>query len=457
MVFNNMRQMPIFASFTDEQLARLLEQSRDLRLETGGVLFREGDPAKGLYVILEGEVEIVKKIGAQTVVVANVAEGSFVGEMSLLTGLPHSAMARATMPSHFLRYEAEMFRNIQESPIAQLMLVTMVQRLRDTESQVQQHQKLSALGKMAAGLAHELNNPAAANLSAANYLPDSVAALQAQTLKLFRASFNADQLAFLSDLQTRMMSRADQSVSLSPLELCDLEEGLMNWLDDASVDESWRIAPVLAAAGMNAGELARIREHVGEAYLSDTLVWLEHTLTIAGLSNTLRQSAGRISDLVNAVKAYTYMDQASEQEIDVHDALESTLSVLQHKLKGIEIERHYGASLPRVHAFGSELNQVWTILLDNAADALASGGVIVLNTSQESEYVLIEVVDNGPGIPTDLQARLFEPFFTTKPVGQGTGLGLSIARRIVVERHRGMINAQSRPGETRFQVFLPIT
>lgn len=456
MVFNNMRQMPIFASFTDEQLARLLDQSRDLRLETGGVLFREGDPAKGLYVILEGEVEIVKKIGAQTVVVANVAEGSFVGEMSLLTGLPHSAMARATMPSHFLRYEAEMFKDIQESPVAQLMLVTMVQRLRDTESQVQQHQKLSALGKMAAGLAHELNNPAAANLSAANYLPDSVAALQTQTVKLFRANFNAEQLAFLSDLQTRMMSRADESVSLSPLELCDLEEDLMNWLDDASVDESWRIAPVLAAAGMNAGELARIREHVGESYLSDTLVWLEHTLTIAGLSNTLRQSAGRISDLVNAVKAYTYMDQASEQEIDVHDALESTLSVLQHKLKGIEIERHYGASLPRVHAFGSELNQVWTILLDNAADAVTKGGVIVLNTSQESEYVLVEVVDNGPGIPNDLQVRLFEPFFTTKPVGQGTGLGLSIARRIVVERHRGMINAQSRPGETRFQVFLPI-
>ena len=456
MVFNNIRQMPIFAAFSDEQLTSLQEQSRELRLDTGEVLFREGDPPQGLYVILEGEVEIVKRIGAQTVVVANVAEGSFVGEMSLLTGLPHSAMARATMPSHFLRYEAEMFKDIQESPVAQLMLVTMVQRLRDTESQVQQHQKLSALGKMAAGLAHELNNPAAANLSAANHLPEAMAALQAQTLRLYGANFNAEQLTFLSNLQTLMIERADQGVNLSPLEMCDLEEGLMNWLDDASVNESWRIAPVLAAAGMDTEELGRIGEQVGEEHLSDTLSWLESTLTIAGLTNTLQQSAGRISDLINAVKAYTYMDQASEQEIDVHDALESTLSVLQHKLKGIEIERRYSESLPRIPAFGSELNQVWTILLDNAADALANGGSIVLSTSQESEYLLVEVVDNGPGIPNDLQVRLFEPFFTTKPVGQGTGLGLSIARRIVVDRHRGMINAESRPGETRFQVFLPI-
>jgi signal transduction histidine kinase len=213
---------------------------------------------------------------------------------------------------------------------------------------------------------------------------------------------------------------------------------------------------VLAAAGVSEEELVRLREHVGAELLPDTLAWLESTLTIAGLTHTLRQSATRISDLINAVKAYTYMDQATEQEIDVQEALESTLSVLQHKLNGIEIDRAYTPNLPRIPAYGSELNQVWTILLDNAADAVAGGGSISIHTSQESDYVLVEICDTGCGIPAELHNRLFEPFFTTKPVGQGTGLGLSIARRIVVDRHRGMINAESRPGDTRFQVFLPI-
>ena len=457
--FQDMRQMPIFSSFTDEQLASLQAQSHELVLQAGDVLFREGDPPQGLYVILDGEVEIVKQIGAQMVVIANVATGSFVGEISLLTGFPHSAMARATRTSRFLKYDAEMFSVIKESPVAQLMLVTMVERLRNTESQVQQHQKLSALGKMAAGLAHELNNPAAANQSAANQLPETLAALQAQTLKLYAAKLTTEQLNFLTELQGTLVERAAKGTNLNPVEQCDLEEGLMGWLDDNSVDESWRIAPPLASAAMATEELERIRETIGEERLPDTLAWLESTLTIAALARTLRQSSTRVSDLIKAVKAYTYMDQASEQEIDVHQGIENTITVLQGKLAGIEIARSYQAKLPRIPAFGSELNQVWTILLDNAAYALAntvSEPRICLRTSQESEYVLVEITDNGPGIPADLQSRLFEPFFTTKPVGEGTGLGLSIARRIVVERHRGMINADSRPGETRFQVFLPI-
>lgn len=458
MDFQELRQMPIFSTFSDEQLASLQTKSHELTLNAGEVLFREGDPPQGLYVILEGEVEIVKKIGAQTVVVANVAAGSFVGEISLLTGFPHSAMARATETSRFLKYDAEMFNVIRESPVAQLMLVTMVQRLRDTESQVQQHQKLSALGKMAAGLAHELNNPSAANQSAANLLPEVMAALQAQTLKLYSANLAADQLNFMTELQGTLVERSMQGSSLSPLEQCDREENLMNWLDDNNVEDSWRVAPPLVGAGVTTEALERVRETMGDARLSDTLAWLESTLTLAVLSHTLRQSSARVSELIRAVKAYTYMDQATEQEIDVYQGIENTLAVLQGKLRNIDIVREYQPDLPRITAFGSELNQVWTILLDNAAYALANadGARICVHISQESEYVLVSITDNGCGIPTELQTRLFEPFFTTKPVGEGTGLGLSIARRIVVERHRGMINASSRPGETRFQVFLPI-
>jgi signal transduction histidine kinase len=309
---------------------------------------------------------------------------------------------------------------------------------------------------MAAGLAHELNNPAAANLRAATQLPQAVDALQAQSLRLYGRGLDGRQMAFLTSLQSTLIERATTMTALDPLAQSDLEDRIMTWCDDAGVEDSWQIAPVLASAGIDRDELARIQAEVGDAALGDTLKWLEGTLTIAGLGYTLKQSASRISQLVNAVKSYTYMDQSPQQEIDVHNGLESTLMVLQHKLNGINLTRLYTQPLPQITAFGSELNQVWTILFDNAADALNGRGSLCVRTLLENEYLLVEIIDDGPGIPAELQARLFEPFFTTKPVGQGAGLGLSIARRIVVDRHHGMIQAQSRPGETRFQVYLPI-
>ncbi len=456
MVASDLRQMPIFEQFSDEQLSYLELQGTQLALDAGATLFEEGDPAQGLYVIVTGEIEISKQVGGQTMVIANVPGGSFVGEISLLTGLPHSATARTTMPSRFVKYEVSLFEGIQANPVTQLLVMTMVRRLRDTESQVQQHEKLSALGKMAAGLAHELNNPAAANLSAATDLLPTLASLQQQTLSLYAAQLNSEQLAVLATLQSEWIDRAAHAIELSPLAQSDREEELMLWLDNAELEESWRIAPELASAGITAAELDRLRDQIGDDVCAPALDWLASALTIANLAHTLQRSATRISDLIQAVKAYTYMDQAPVQEVDIHDGLESTLIVTQHKLKGITINRLYNRKLPRITAYGTELNQVWTILLDNAADALAGSGVICVRTDRENDYLVVEIADDGPGIPTDLQRRLFEPFFTTKPVGQGSGLGLSIARRIVVERHHGMIHAQSKPGDTRFQVYLPL-
>ena len=341
-----------------------------------------------------------------------------------------------------------------------------VRELRDKEQikqtfdkymQVQQHQKLSALGKMAAGLAHELNNPASANLRAATLLPETLTALQMQTLKLYAAKLNREQLAFLGRLQTDLIGRAADA-DLDPLAQSDLEDTIMKWLDEAQIADSWRLAPVLASAGMNVDELARIREQVGDDLLSDVVSWLESAVTIAGLSHTLKRCSSRVSELIKLVKAYTYMDQSPVQELDVHEGLENTLMVLRHKLKDIVINRVYNRELPRITAFGSELNEVWTILLNNAADALAarSNGTICLRTAQENGYIVVEIADDGPGVPTDLQARLFEPFFTTKNVGQGMGLGLSIAWRVVVERHHGRISVVSSPGDTRFRIYLPL-
>jgi signal transduction histidine kinase len=451
-----LRHLPLFAAFTDDQLDQLGKQGEHVQLSAGEVLFEEGDPAQGLYVILAGELEILKRVGGQTVTLANVPVGSFVGEISLLTGMPHNATARANAPTHLLKFGAFVFEGVKESPIAQLILATMVQRLSNTEAQVQQHQKLSALGKMAAGLAHELNNPASANLRAATQLPSTLATLQAQTLKLYSANLSAEQLDFLSDLQGALIERAASADALSPLALSDCEDRLNSWLDEAEIEEGWRLAPMLASAGMTTAELEVLAEQVGVNLLGLILNWLESALTIAGLSHTLRQSASRVSELIKAVKAYTYMDQTPLQEIDLHEGLDNTLTVLGNRLHHIIIERNYDRSLPRLTAYGSELNQVWTILFENAVDALEGQGNIWVRTVHENEYALAEIVDDGPGIPAELHARVFEPFFTTKRVGQGTGLNLSIARRIVVDRHHGMIRFESQPGKTCFQVYLPL-
>jgi signal transduction histidine kinase len=450
--------LPLFNPFADDDLQQLGRQGELVNLQTGDILFAEGDPAQGLFVVVEGQLEIFKQVCGERVTLANVLRGSFVGEISLLTGLPHNASARASVPTRLLKYGASLFEGMKDSPIMQLILATIVQRLRDAEMQVHQHQRLSALGTMAAGLAHELNNPASANLQAATQLPQTLTALQMQTLKLYAAKLNREQLAFLERLQTDLIGRA-ANLDLDPLVQSDLEDTLMNWLDDAQIVDSWRLAPMLASAGMNADELVRIREQVGDDLLSDTLNWLESAVTIARLSHTLKCSSTRISELIKVVKAYSYMDQQSPiQELDVHEGLENTLVVLRPKLKEVVINRVYKRDLPRITACGSELNEVWTILLNNAADAVAARGhgTICLRTEQENDYIVVEIADDGPGVPTDLQAHLFEPFFTTKNVGQGTGLGLSVARRIVVERHHGTINVVSRPGDTRFRVYLPL-
>ncbi len=451
-----LRHLPLFAAFSDDQLEQLIEQCEQLQLSAGDVLFEEGDPAQGLYVIMDGELEILKRVGGQAVTLANVSVGSFVGEISLLTGMPHNATARANTPTDLLKFGAFVFEGVRQLPSAQLILATMVQRLSNTEAQVQQHQKLSALGKMAAGLAHELNNPASANLRAATELPATLTALQTQTLKLYSANLSPDQLDFLSDLQAALIERAASADTLSPLAFSDREDRLNSWLDEAEIEEAWRLAPMLASAGMTTAELEMLSERVGVNLMGLTLNWLESALTIAGLSHTLRQSAARVSELIKAVKAYTYMDQSPQQEIDLHDGLDSTLMVLGDRLHQVNVERIYDHNLPRLTAYGSELNQVWTILFDNAIDAVNGQGNIWVRTQQDHEYALIEIVDDGPGIPADQQVRVFEPFFTTKPVGRGTGLNLSIARRIVVDRHHGMIRFESQPGKTCFQVYLPL-
>ncbi len=454
-MFPELRQHAVFENFSDDELACFTTPGTQLTLGEGEALFYEGDPPRGLFILLEGELEITKVINGKNVILATHQEGSFVGEISLLTGNPHTATARTTKPSRLLRFAKDQFAE-QTSPMVNLMLQAMALRLRNTEARVQQDEKLAALGKLSAGLAHELNNPASANLRAAEQLPEHVFTLQNTMIALNRLAFTPEQMDELYAFQSRLVERAANAPKLNPIEQSDRESALETWLEDQGVREGWRFAPVLVGAGVTTEELDALVGRIQGRGLEHVLAWFESTLTIVDLLTTLRQSATRIVDLIQSVKAYSYMDQSPRQEVNIHDGIEDTLKILAHKLKGVTIIRDYAPDLPRLTVYGSELNQVWTNIIDNAIDAMQGKGTLKIRTWEELDHVLVEITDDGPGISEAIQSRIFEPFFTTKGVGEGTGLGLDIVYRIVSQTHKGSVDVHSVPGETRFTISLPI-
>lgn len=454
---NDLKQLPLFSNLSDEQIAFLSHLGKEIHVEEGEVLFHEGDAPKGLYVLLDGSLQITKWIGAQEVILDNHGPGTFVGEISLLTGAPHMATGRATSPSLFLVYEASHFRSaLNASPVIAILLSTTAERLRNTEALVQHHEKVSALGKLAAGLAHELNNPASVSLRAAKHLNETLLVLQSLLMKLDELNVSGENLKYLSDYQASLISRAAQNHVLDPLTQSDMEEEIAEWLEGQGVQNSWKLAPTLLSAGMDINQMTDLQERVGGQAFGDVLAWLRSMLTVAGLLKTIEHSTNRINELVNAVKAYSYMDQSPLQEVDLHEGLENTLIVLGHKMRDMKVTREYDPNLPRLTVYGSELNQVWTNIIDNAIYAVGGHGHLWIRTRWDDERVMVEIADDGPGIPTEIQSRIFEPFFTTKKVGEGAGIGLDIAYRIIVDRHHGQIRMTSKPGDTRFQIYLPV-
>jgi signal transduction histidine kinase len=325
------------------------------------------------------------------------------------------------------------------------------------ESVEQNRERLAALGTMAAGLAHELNNPAAAAKRAAADMCDAVEVLTNTISRFVHSGVERAEANELAAMQQEALKSAAANPPLDTLAAADAEDALTDALEQLDVREPWRLAEPLVRGGVDAQWVERVHELAGPA-TAGALEWVAASLTARGLAVELSDSAERMSRLVGAVKSYSYMDRGAVVEADIHEGLDTTLVVLGHKLKhtSIAIERDYDRTLPKVLVSGSELNQVWTNLLDNAIGALGESGTITIRTRAESECAVVEISDDGPGIPDDVRERIFEPFFTTKPVGQGTGLGLDTVRRIVEERHRGTIAVESKPGDTTFRVWLPL-
>ncbi len=454
-----LRQVPLFSKLPEKELQWLCEQGTEVWREPGEVHRQEGAPADYVFVLLEGEIRITQQVGNQQLVLATYEPQTLFGELPVLMGQEtYWASGIAVTRSRIFELPKEAFWRLLStcSCVTASILSTMAQRMQDVQNLAQQREKLAALGTLAAGLAHEMNNPAAAVSRGTKHLQELWQDMPCLALKLKQQVTN-DQLAFLVDLQCEAVKHAQTASLLDPLTQSDREDEMTDWLEAHNISNCWQLAPILVSAGLDTEWLENVAQKVPADSLSPAIAWLTTSLTGVGVLNEIEHCSERISHLVQAIKDYSFMDRAPLQELDVHQGLESTLTILSHKLKqGVVVNREYDAELPRINAYGGALNQVWTNLIDNAIDAMHGQGKIWVRTWREHDHISVEIADNGPGIPPAIQPRIFEPFFTTKGVGQGTGLGLDMTYRIVVGKHNGDISFISSPGDTRFRVRLPI-
>ncbi len=448
------RKTPLFAGLTDTELD-CLEGGEIIEAPAGTVLEVEGERTGFFHVLLEGEIRITRVYDRQSILMAVTKPGNYLGETMILLDIPWVSTARVSKPARMFRLNTEQFwRMLAACPsIAREIFRAAANRVRNLEGYSQKREKLASLGTMAAGLAHELNNPAAAARRAAAHLQQTADKVQTHLCQLAK-TLEPEHWQYLLPAAQEAAERP--TPALDHLTRSDRAEAIAHWLEARGLPAAWELAPTFVGAGLDQDWLAALTAKLPPASHAVALGWVEARLNLKSLVSQVEQSTGRIAELVKAVKSYSYMDQSPMQVVDIHEGLESTLTMLGYKLKNVTLIRAYDRSVPRIQAYGSELNQVWTNLIDNAIDAVNGTGKICVGTTLEDNQLVVEIVDNGPGIPAEVQAHMFEPFFTTKGVGTGTGLGLIISNRIVGDRHGGEIEFESKPGETRFKVRLPI-
>jgi signal transduction histidine kinase len=452
-----LRHVPMFAELSEEDLSWVADAGEALELTRGDVLAGEGEPGDALFVVISGELEVVKQSHTTEVPLALLGSGEIVGEMAIFEAQPRMASVRATAATRVIRIGREVVLELVGTrPSATLsMLRTVMGRLRSTEAMLREREKLAALGTLSAGLAHELNNPAAAVQRSAALLRDSLDAWSTATSALGAVVDDREHAEALAGLAAEVARHAATTAPLDPLDASDRTWEIETFLDERGVDHAGELAPVLVGGGWDRSHLDRIEAEFPADALARVVRWIAAGTTVRALVDEVATGAGRISEIVKAVKEYSFMDQAPVQRVDVRAGLDNTLVILRPKLKaGVAVVRDYEPDLPEIDAFGSELNQVWTNILDNAIDAMGGQGEIRIRASARDADVVVQICDNGPGMPPETRERIFEPFYTTKGPGSGTGLGLHISHNVVA-RHGGRISVRSRPGETCFEVILP--
>lgn len=453
----DLHPIDLFAGLRTEQLDELIAAGREVRFGPGDLLWTEGDHADSWWVLIDGIVELVRRTEREDMVVGRMdAPGRWAGGFRawVETGV-YLASARGLESGRMLEVPAGALRDLAARwfPFGSHLIKGIYGMALYVESTARQRDALATLGKLAAGLAHEINNPAAAATRATAALGAADDKLFASLQELAAHGITAEQFTALDALRRDLASRPAPAYA----DVADIEESLADVLEAQGVDRSWVMAPVLAAANADDAWCGRLAQTVDERSLQAGLDWVVSSLQATVLRAEITESTRRISELVAAVRSYSQVDRSALQQLDVAEGIESTLLVLGHRLRegSVEVVRDYQGA-PRIEGYAGELNQVWTNLIDNAVDAMDGAGTLRITTrTGDGGGVVVEIADTGPGLPPAVAARAFEAFFTTKAVGQGTGLGLDIARRIVTERHGGTIEVESVPGDTVLRVWLP--
>lgn len=450
-----LRTIPAFADLAPEGLAWLASQMHVLELAPGEIILQAGAPAEHMMVILAGEVRSDREGGG--VYTARAGQVTGVLPFSRLAQYSNNIRAATELRAAILHKDLFPELAVRLPNLQQKLVNIMSDRIREVTAAESQRSKLASLGKLSAGLAHELNNPASAAQRAAANLREALTSVRRAALKLDKEGLPAESRVFLAQLECEWAEQAGPQTALDSLDRSEREETIAGWLEEHDIARPWDLADALVDLGCTKETLVKIAEHVPTIFLNDVLIRVTAAFTISRLALEIESSAGRISELVQAVKEYSYMDQMPEQDIDIHGGLENTLIMLRHKLKkGVEVVREYDRNLPKVCARGSELNQIWTNLIVNAIDAMAYHGKLVIRTMRDGRCARVEIIDSGTGIPPEIRDHIFEPFFTTKQVGEGSGLGLDTVFRIA-KSHNGDVSFESQPGETRFIVRIPFS
>ena len=461
-VRDDLRATFLTEGLTEEQLRQLVDAGDEVSFAPGDVVFEEGQPAEYLWILLEGRLDGLRRSATETTVVATMSvPGQWAGGLRAWSdepgGVGYRLTARAATAVRCFRVPSESLGRLvgEWFPFGKHMILGIYQTVRGLEAQARQRESLVALGTLAAGLAHEINNPAAAALRAVDALQTTCDTMLESLVQLAQHTITAEQYVDLDD--ARREAALLPRDAIGALATSDREEAMGEWMERKDIEDGWQIAAILASAGMDRAWCERVESVIGAEAVGPALSWVASTISASSLMGELQDTTTRISQLVAAVKSYSQMDRAALQQVDVHEGLKSTLVMLRHKLGGIEVQRSFSGDVPVIEAYAGELNQVWTNLIDNAIDAMGGSGTLQISTCRDGDAVVVEIADTGNGMTAEVKARAFEPFFTTKDVGRGTGLGLDISRRIVSDRHGGSISLASGSVGTAAKVRIPIS